>query len=390
MEFHWYVSPVDGPYPWKAEGRAPASHKAIVSLAKTIDETPFVGALFGTYGHDVWTTASSLIPVTEKMRFLIPIYPGITSARLLAQQALTFDDYSGGRLSLNLVNGTDTVLEQYGLHVEHDARYMLSAEYWKAFKKLYTGEAVRIENQYFKVSRDREIEGPTSLPVLPRQLPYPPIYGAGASPAGIAHAVEVVDTYLGFLNRPDRLKAQFSAAQAAAAARGKRFRTGVALWVIVRETEQEALDHLHWLLKATGAEWIRDNLNKELKRLTGKLGQLATLSSEDPQLQRRIDALRANRVPDIDDLRLGQHLYTGPTPPSALDVIGTGRGTYIVGNPQQVADTFNDLQQSVGLDVFILQAYPLEQEARRVAELVLPLLDLSREAPQQALHALAS
>jgi alkanesulfonate monooxygenase len=389
MEFHWYISPVDGPYPWKTEGRWPASHDAIISLARTIDETPFVGALLGTYGHDVWTTASSLIPVTKKLRFLIPIYPGITSPRLLAQQALTFDDYSGGRLSLNLVNGTDTVLAQFGLHVEHDERYVLSAEYWDAFKKLYTGEPVQFDGKYFRVSRNRETEGPTSLPVPPRQSPYPPIYGAGASPAGIAHAVEAVDTYLGFLNRPDRMHEQFDTAHAAAAARGRKLRTGVALWIIVRETEEEALDHLRWLLEVTGTEWIKATIDIELKRLTGKSDQFATLVGKDPQLQRRIDALRADRIPDIDDLRVGPHLYTGPSPPSALDVVGTGRGTYLVGSPQQVADTFRELERTVGLDVFIMQGYPLEEEARRVAELVLPLMDLD-EAPSRQLEALAS
>lgn len=135
-------------FPWKTEGRNKASLKNIISLGRTIDRRPFAGALFGTYGHDVWTTATTLIPLTSHMRFLIPIYPGITSPRLLAQQALTFDEYSGGRLLFNLVNGTDTVLTQYGLHVAHDERYELSAEYWEAFKKLYSGEAVVHDGRY--------------------------------------------------------------------------------------------------------------------------------------------------------------------------------------------------------------------------------------------------
>jgi alkanesulfonate monooxygenase len=386
MEVFWYVSPVDGPYPWKAEGRDPASLKNIISLAKTIDRYPFAGALFGTYGHDVWTTASTLIPLTQHMRFLIPIYPGITSPRLLAQQALTFDEYSGGRLLFNLVNGTDAVLTQFGLHVEHDERYELSAEYWEAFKKLYSGQAVVHDGRYFKVSRNREIEGPTSLPVPPTQHPYPPLWGAGASPAGVRHAAEIVETYLAFINRPDRFEKQIKEARAAAAAKGRSLPAGAALWIVVRETEQEALDHLRWLLDVTGADWIADQVDKDLKKAFGKDASLAKQSSDDPQLQRRIDALRAGRVPDIADLKLADHLYTGPTPPSALDVVGTGRGTYLVGNPQQVAGVLKGLQRNLGVDVFIMQAYPLEQEAERVAKLLLPLLDLgTTAAPLQRL-----
>jgi len=308
MKIFWYVSPVDGPYPWKTEGRLPPDHRKLVSLARTIDRLTFAGALFGTYGHDVWTTASSLIPVTEKMRFLIPIYPGITSPRLLAQQALTFDDYSNGRLLLNLVNGTDTVLAQYGLHVPHDERYELSAEYWDAFRKLYTGQAVVHDGRYFKVSRNREIEGPTSLPVPPRQHPYPPLWGACASPAGVRHAAEVVETYLAFLNRADRLEGQFTEARTAAAQRGRSIDAGVALWIIVRRTEREAQDQLRWFLEQTGPDWIRHQVNIDLRRALGPEVSLDTFNNEDPQLQRRIEALRAGRIPDLEDLRLGPYL----------------------------------------------------------------------------------
>jgi alkanesulfonate monooxygenase len=382
MEVFWYVSPVDGPYPWKAEGRNPASLKNIIALAKTIDRHPFAGALFGTYGHDVWTTATSLIPLTSHMRFLIPIYPGITSPRLLAQQALTFDEYSGGRLIFNLVNGTDSVLSQYGLHVEHDERYELSADYWEAFKKLYSGEAVVHDGRYFKVSRNREIEGPTTLPVPPTQHPHPPLWGAGASPAGVRHAAEIVETYLAFLNRPDRFEKQLREARSAAAAKGRTLPAGTAFWIIVRETEQAAQDHLRWLLETTGAAWIANQVDIDLKRIQGKDASLATVSSNDPQLQRRIDALRAGRIPDIEDLKLADNLYTGPTPPSALDVVGTGRGTYVVGNPQQVASLMTRLQRTLGVEVFIMQGYPLEEEAERVANLLLPRLELGKSSVQ--------
>jgi alkanesulfonate monooxygenase len=382
MEVFWYVSPVDGPYPWKTEGRYKASLKNIISLGKTIDRHPFAGALFGTYGHDVWTTATALIPLTSNMRFLIPIYPGITSPRLLAQQALTFDEYSGGRLLFNLVNGTDAVLTQYGVHAPHDERYELSAEYWDAFKKLYSGEAVVHDGRYFKVSRNREIEGPTSLPVPPTQHPHPPLWGAGASSAGVRHAAEIVETYLAFLNRPDRLEKQLKEARSAAAFKGRTLPAGLAFWIIVRETEQAAQDHLRWLLETTGAAWIANQVEIDLKRTFGKDASLATLKSEDPQLQRRIDALRAGRIPNIDDLRLADYLYTGPTPPSALDVVGTGRGTYLVGDPQQIASVLTRLQRTLGVEVFIMQGYPLEQEAERIAKLLLPLLDLGSSPGQ--------
>jgi len=226
------------------------------------------------------------------------------------------------------------------------------------------------------------------LPVPPTQNPHPPLWGAGASPAGVKHAAEIVETYLAFINRPDRFEQQVAEARAAAAAKGRDLPVGAALWIIVRETEAEALDHLRWLLETTGADWIAKQVDIDLKKAFGKNASLATQSSADPQLQRRIDALRSGRVPELADLKLADHLYTGPTPPSALDVIGTGRGTYIVGSAKQVAGVLKDLRRRLGVDVFIMQGYPLEQEAERVAKLLLPLLDV--EVPPAQLERLAS
>src|SRR5690606_3042988 len=115
---------------------------------------------------------------------LIPIYPGVTPPSLLAQQALTFDDYSGGRLLFNLVNGTDKTLARYGVDVEHDERYEMSAEYWKLFKRLYKGENVTHRGKYFNISgRDSNVLLSSNLPLGPVQSPCIPLWGAGASPA---------------------------------------------------------------------------------------------------------------------------------------------------------------------------------------------------------------
>jgi alkanesulfonate monooxygenase SsuD/methylene tetrahydromethanopterin reductase-like flavin-dependent oxidoreductase (luciferase family) len=45
------------------------------------------------------------------MRFLIAVYARVTPAKLLAQQALTFDAFTGGRLLMNLINGRDNIME---------------------------------------------------------------------------------------------------------------------------------------------------------------------------------------------------------------------------------------------------------------------------------------
>ncbi|MEK8132244.1 LLM class flavin-dependent oxidoreductase [Paenibacillus filicis] len=381
MEVFWYISPVDGRYPWKEEGRYQVDHHRLRRLASTIDRSAFSGALLGTYAHDVFTLAASLFPLTERMRFLIPVYPGVTSPTLLAQQALTFDDYSGGRLLLNLVNGSDSVLAQYGVHLERDDRYSMSAEYWKLFKRLYAGETVVYQGEYFNLTgKDGRRNTPTSLPLGPVQYPNIPLWGAGASPAGIRHAAEVVDTYLTFLQHPDKLREQIAAARKAAADQGRTLRFGTLASVIVRETEEEAVEHFRWLQRKTGVDTIVNNLNANLVR-KGIQGGLQELTSDNPQVQARIAALRAGRLPELSELEFYPNLYAGTTPWSPLDVLDNGWGSYIVGSSAQVAERLGELKAELGIDVFILSGWPLNEEANYVKELLLPLLNLKPSEP---------
>ncbi|WP_079434779.1 LLM class flavin-dependent oxidoreductase [Zoogloea sp. LCSB751] len=382
MKVLWYISPVDGRYPWLDAGRYPVDHHRLRRLADLLDRAGYFGALVGTYAHDVFTTVTSLFPFTEKLRFLIPVYPGVTPPALLAQQALTFDDYSGGRLLFNLVNGTDNTLAQYGVHAPHDERYELSAEYWQLFKKLYAGETVRHKGKYFNLASlgDREFQ-PTQLPLGPVQAPNLPLWGAGASPAGLKHAAQVVDTYLAFLQRPEKLREQFTAAKAAAAAEGRRFTLGVLTSVIVRNTEEEALAHFQWLLRQSDPVQLAKQIHVSLENRVGVPGGLERLSSDNPQTQARIEALRSGRLPTLDELRVHTNTYAGLAPWNQFDLLDKGPGTYIVGNPRQVAERLFELRDDFGVDAFILSGWPLIEEAQWVKDLLLPLLPLEHPAP---------
>ena len=78
----------------------------------------------------------------------------------------------------------------------------------------------------------------------------------------------------------------------------------------------------------------------------------------------RQDALRGAAG---DDGFAAPHLWTG------IGVARSGVGAAILGDPNQVATTLLEYA-AVGVDCFILSGYPLDDEARRVAEWVLPLL----------------
>ncbi len=56
-----------------------------------------------------------------------------------------------------------------------------------------------------------------------------------------------------------------------------------------------------------------------------------------------------------------------------------GAGTALVGDAETVAERMREYQ-ALGVDTFVLSGYPHLEEAYRVAELLFPLLPLSRAA----------
>lgn len=385
LQILWYMNPNDGPYPWKPEGGRPPSPDHMRSLAQTIDAAGFYGSLI--VGRNPFIEVASLIPLTKTMRFLIPIYPGSYTPAILVQQAQTFDELSGGRLLFNQVNGTDLILPQYGIDVPSDERYQLSAEYWKTFKALYAGEIASHDGRYFKFGPPPPPRSPVANPAIV-QTPHTPVWGSGASPAGVRHAGEVLDTYLTYIHRPDRLGEQIRSARSVAASHGRTLRAGTLANVIVRETEEEAWAHAQWVLEQTGAEHIVRQIENRLKlgRYNKALGSrdiptFASLSSDDPAIQRRLDKLRAGKLPDVRELESSPNIWSGPNSWGALDVFDQGWGGYLVGSAENVAARIRELQASLGIDAFILAGWPLEEEARRVSDLLFPLLDLDRSSP---------
>ena len=111
----WYLNLADGDYPWIEGGLYPVDFGRYRRLAETIDDGGFFGALVATWPNDPFVSASFAASYTTRMRFLVAVYARMTPAKLLAQQALTFDKFTGGRLLLNLINGRDNIMSTYGV-----------------------------------------------------------------------------------------------------------------------------------------------------------------------------------------------------------------------------------------------------------------------------------
>lgn len=366
----WYLTAPDGPHPWNPEGRWVTDFKHLEQLAVTIDRLGFYGALLGSSANESLAVAAALIAQTKTMRFLVAQHPGELSPAVLAKYAQTFDAFSGGRLLFNVVNGNDAGLAALGVHYRHDERYQFSREYWDAFRRVYAGDTSGYDGKFVQLAARNGGSSPMGTWNSPTQKPGVPLWGAGTSPAGVAHSVELLDVYLSFANTPPLLGDKFRRVGAEAAKIGRTLQYGTRLQVIVRETEEEAWAHAEWLLSKSSLDHALRCAQRQLQP-----GQtLETFRSDNPIIQKNVETLRSGRLPSARDLEIYPNVWVGPAW-FGFDVLEPSSGTTLVGSAENVAARLREYEAQ-GTHAFILSGFPLISEAHRVADLLLPLLDL--------------
>ena len=145
LNIFWFLpTHGDGKYLGTAEGARAVDHGYLTQIAQAADRLGFGGVLIptGRSCEDSWLVAASLIPVTQNLKFLVALRPGIISPTVAARQAATLDRLSGGRALFNLVTGGDPdELAGDGLHLSHEERYEASVEFTRIWRRVLEGEA---------------------------------------------------------------------------------------------------------------------------------------------------------------------------------------------------------------------------------------------------------
>ena len=367
----WYLTAPDGQVPWEAEGRRQSGFGHLQQLAGTIDKLGYYGALLATGADEVNILAASVLSVTQRMKFVAAVYPGLIAPAKLAQIAQTINRFSGDRLVYNAVNGNDKMLPAQGIHLAHDERYAYSLEYWEAFKRLYAGSTEGYDGKYIQIApRPSDFGGGSQRGAAPASYAPFQLWGAGSSSAGVAHSVQSLDVYLSFANTPQKLGEKFRRVGVEAAKIGRQLEYGTRLQIIVRETEEEAWDYAQYLVDRTSVEYARQSIERQLP--PGE--RFETYVSPDPQVNRNLEQIRAGRLPRARDYEIYPNIWTGPAL-HGFNVLGPAQGTTLVGSAENVAARIREFQQQ-GVGTFILSGWPLIEEAYRVADLLFPLLDL--------------
>ncbi|ELZ5938123.1 FMNH2-dependent alkanesulfonate monooxygenase [Providencia vermicola] len=352
QQLFWFLpTQGDGRYLGTSKGGRAVTLAYLQQLAIAVDNIGFHGVLVptGKACEDPWVTAAALVSVTQKLRFLVAVRPGLQPPSLAARMAATLDRLSGGRVLINVVTSGDPIENKGdGLFFDHQERYHMTKEFLEVYKPLMNGQQVNYQGDYIQVEN-------AHLLYPPLQPSGPALYLGGSSAEAMEIAAEYVDTYLTWGEPLAEVAEKINQVKQHAADKGHCLEFGIRLHVIVRETEQEAIDEANKLIAHLDDDTIAQ--------------AQATFARMDSKGQARMQALHKG---SRENLFIAPNLWAG------IGLVRVGAGTALVGDPQQIVSRIKEYQ-AIGITKFILSGYPHLEEAHRFAELVMPLLETSTE-----------
>jgi alkanesulfonate monooxygenase len=289
-------------------------------------------------GMDPWTLAASLGPQTHTTRLLPAVRVGEFDPPMFARAAKSLQQVMDGRLTINIISS-----DRAGETLSSEARYQRTGEAMALLRAFWSEEHVRVDGEWWTYDLGT---APT------RTKTPPPMYFGGTSEPARDVAAEHADVYLMWIETVQSIAELMNDLRERAAAHGRALRFGLRTHVLVRETEAEA--------RAAAAELVSE--------LDPDVGRLLKESSHDHASEgvRRQDRLRASSG---DDGFVEEALWTG------IGVARSGVGAAITGSVDQVVAKLR-AYADLGIESFILSGYPLDDEAQRVADWVLPRFDL--------------
>lgn len=347
LEFGWFLPTSGDTQAYGVEEETiSTTPEHLMKVVAAVEEGGFDYMLIpvARYCWEAYVSGAFAAANTSRLAPLIAARPGYMNPVLLAKIISTFDNFSGGRICVNLIAGqADEEIRSEGVTLAKEDRYAIMEEEVSIMKALWTAE----EPLYFK-GRFHDIQGAILVP-KPLQKPYPKFYLGGGSDEAWNLSAKHSDVHLFWGDLPEKIVENIAEIRRRAAAYGREdaIGFGMRLQMICRETEDEALEAADKLIRN-----IPEAAREQLKRYTAT-----------SKANHRVQELVAEK-----GLWIAPHLWSG------LTRFRPGAGIAVVGNPEQCAAT---LQQFIdaGCHSFCLSGYLHNEEAWRFANWVRPILE---------------
>jgi len=289
-------------------------------------------------GQDTLTFASAVAPLTKQINLLTAIRCGEVHPPMLGRAIATLDHILKGRLTINIISSNLP-----GDSMSSEDRYQRSREVIEVLKQGWTQEYIDFNGTFYNIQLDN------TNPVKPyQQNGGPLLYFGGYSPPGVDLCAEHCDVYLMWPETMNHLHKLMTTMSEKADGYGRKVDFGLRVHVIVRETENEAIEASRALMSH-----IDEEKGKEIRE--------RALDGSSYGVSRQ----SAMRDQSDKDGFVEDHLWTG------IGRARSGCGAALVGNPDQVLHKINQYME-MGIRSFIFSGYPHTDACELFGKYVLP------------------
>lgn len=297
--------------------------------------------------HDSVVISHALLAATEKLKVIAAILPGPWTPSLAAKQLATIDQFTQGRVAVNIVSGWfkgefRAIGEPW---LDHDERYRRSEEFIRALKGIWTQDNFSFSGDFYRFHN-------YSLKPKPLQRPHPEIFQGGSSRAARDMAARVSDWYFTNGNSVEGIKAQVDDLRAKAALNGHSVKVGVNAFIIARETEAEA--------RAVLAEIID---KADPQAVQGFAGEAKNAGAASPEGEGNWAKSSFEDLVQYND----------------------GFKTNLIGTPRQIAERIVELK-AIGVDLILSAFLHFQEEVEYFGKHVLPLVRELEQARAEVLE----
>ena len=268
---------------------------------------------------EAWMLAGAMASVTERIKLLVAVHPGLWAPQLVAKMTVTLDRMAKGRAAINLVTGWNvTEARMYGgdVMLEDDTRYIRAEEFVRVLRGMWTERQFSFEGRFYQVDRAELLLRPAS--------PEPPeIFTASRSPAGLDMVAQIADWwFLSFDKGAETTEAMMASIACSiadmrerAARQGRRVRIAFNPFVALGPTREAAMERALQLLTP-------DEPDADVRKMVSRVGPsmragcVGTPTEVRAQLERYhnvgIDLVLLQYVPTVENAEeIGRELI-GP------------------------------------------------------------------------------
>jgi alkanesulfonate monooxygenase SsuD/methylene tetrahydromethanopterin reductase-like flavin-dependent oxidoreductase (luciferase family) len=213
--------------------------------------------------YETYTWAAGLASVTEQIALFTTSHLSTVHPLFAAKQAATIDHISGGRFGLNIIcgwYGKEMGMFNGGTQLAHDRRYDHADEWLSIARKAWTEpSAFDFKGEFFNIAQGVS---------QPKPLNRPFLMNAGGSERGRRFCAEHCDAAFLILKQEDgsdAMRAQINAYRDLARQEyGREIQIWVYVYVVQKDSLEEAEQYLDYYVNQLGDEAALDNVTAEI------------------------------------------------------------------------------------------------------------------------------